>query len=52
METWLLNQVLRDMQIASSSMMAEYMAFCNYPSLPENHAKQGNQRQKHKICLG
>ena len=33
-------------------MKAEYMAFCNHPSLLENQVKQGNQRQKHKICLG
>ena len=33
-------------------MKAEYVAFCNHPSLLENQVKQGNQRQKHKICLG
>lgn len=27
-------------------MMAEYVVFCNYPSLPENHEKQGKQRDR------
>ena len=27
-------------------MMSEYIAFCNYPALLENHAKQGKTRDR------
>lgn len=43
MEMWHLRQVGLKDTVTSDFMMSEYAAFFKYPSLPENHAKQGKQ---------